>query len=448
MGIISEYYKPWEIIVVPIYLVVIFFISYRISQRKQVDNPYYKYFVPGLFFKIAGGLAFTAIYTFYYNGGDCHAYYQGARILNRLAAKDLGVYFSIIGGNTSLENWSFFDEKTGYPPSYLYTKGGAHFAVSRYLSPLLIPSFGSMLIATILINCMVFAGIWKFFKIICDYYPKNEKQIAFSVLFLPSLTFWAGGIMKDTFTYASTLYLTAATYQIFMSRKNVLSNIPGIILSIFLIVTLKPYIILALLPCLGLVIAINYVKEIPNRIVGVIVSPALIMGGLALGIYALSFLSPQMGTYSSVEGVITKAQINQQDLMREEQYGSNNFDIGTFEPTFTGLLKKMPQAVVAGLFRPFMWEARNPVMILSGLENTFILILSLLIIFKIRITKLIRLIIKEPYFLFAFTFSIIFAFSVGISTANFGALVRYKIPMMPFFVSALFILLTRVKEKT
>ncbi|NNF02533.1 MAG: hypothetical protein HKN22_07590 [Bacteroidia bacterium] len=40
---------------------------------------------------------------------------------------------------------------------------------------------------------------------------------------------------------------------------------------------------------------------------------------------------------------------------------------------------------------------------------------------------------------FCIIFSLFFAFSVGLSTSNFGSLVRYKIPLLPFFVAALFI---------
>ncbi len=37
-------------------------------------------------------------------------------------------------------------------------------------------------------------------------------------------------------------------------------------------------------------------------------------------------------------------------------------------------------------------------------------------------------------------FSIFLAFAIGISTSNFGSLVRYKIPAMPFYVASLFII--------
>jgi hypothetical protein len=70
----------------------------------------------------------------------------------------------------------------------------------------------------------------------------------------------------------------------------------------------------------------------------------------------------------------------------------------------------------------------------------------LFLLFRLHPGKLFRMIGSDHYLLFAFIFSLIFSFSVGISTANFGALVRYKIPALPFFVSALLILYSKYKE--
>lgn len=445
MDVVREYYMLWEFLAVPVYLISILFIAYRIAETRKQDYPYYRYYLPGLMVKILGGLLFTAIYTFYYHGGDCHAYYQGARSMNALAANEPAVYFSIMAGNTTPENWSYFTEHTGYPPSYLYVKGGAHFAVSRYISPLLLPALGSMIVATLLLNCILYIGIWKFFKVLCRRYPDSVKPLAYGVLFFPSVVFWAGGIMKDSFTYASALYLTAATYEIFIERRGVFGNIIGILISAFFIVTLKPYIIIALLPCLGLIISYNYVKSISNTIIRTIVAPVMIFGGIVAGVVILSLMGSQLGTYSSIDSVVTKAQVNQQDFMREEQYGSNNFNIGPLDPTPAGMARKFFPATIAGLFRPFIWEARNPVMIISALENLFLSGLLLFLLFKMNPFRFIRTVRTDHYLLFAFIFSIIFSFSVGISTANFGALVRYKIPALPFFVSALLVMYSKYK---
>lgn len=53
---------------------------------------------------------------------------------------------------------------------------------------------------------------------------------------------------------------------------------------------------------------------------------------------------------------------------------------------------------------------------------------------------MIPLMLKNHLLSFSLIFSLFFAFSVGISTSNFGSLVRYRIPVLPFFVACLFIM--------
>jgi hypothetical protein len=60
---------------------------------------------------------------------------------------------------------------------------------------------------------------------------------------------------------------------------------------------------------------------------------------------------------------------------------------------------------------------------------------------------LLRCISGIPLLLMAWTFAILFAFVVGVTTPNFGALVRFKIPLVPFFTGTLFIIQFLVKLK-
>jgi len=47
---------------------------------------------------------------------------------------------------------------------------------------------------------------------------------------------------------------------------------------------------------------------------------------------------------------------------------------------------------------------------------------------------------KDPTIQFCLIFSLVFAFAVGISSFNFGALSRYKIPCLPFYALALILI--------
>jgi hypothetical protein len=145
--------------------------------------------------------------------------------------------------------------------------------------------------------------------------------------------------------------------------------------------------------------------------------------------------------------MLEKAAITQQDLSRD-YYGENSFNIGTFEPTISGILEKAPIAINAGLFYPYIWKANNPVMFVAGLENLVLLMLSLYVllliiiaIFKIGPRYMMKKLFDHPLVIFSLSYAIPFAFMVGLTTANFGALVRYKIPLVPFYLASLFIII-------
>jgi hypothetical protein len=145
--------------------------------------------------------------------------------------------------------------------------------------------------------------------------------------------------------------------------------------------------------------------------------------------------------------MVEKAWVTQDDL-KQDYYGGNSFDIGGFDPTLGGMLSKAPKAVIAGLYRPFIWESKNVFMLISGIENLIFLLLTIYIILRTGPIKVIKQILNEPFLIFCLVFAIIMAFFIGLTTANFGALVRYKIPLIPFFLFGLLLIFQKRKENT
>jgi len=87
-------------------------------------------------------------------------------------------------------------------------------------------------------------------------------------------------------------------------------------------------------------------------------------------------------------------------------------------------------------------------MFISGLENSIFLFLSVYVVFlsfftwrKHGFNYMQKILFSDSFIVFSIVFSFIFSFFIGLSTANFGALVRYKIPLIPFFMSTLFIII-------
>jgi ABC-type sulfate transport system permease component len=109
------------------------------------------------------------------------------------------------------------------------------------------------------------------------------------------------------------------------------------------------------------------------------------------------------------------------------------------------MLSKFPAAVVVTLYRPFIWESRKVIILFSAMESMIFLYLTLLVFYRNGI-KTFRKIFSDPTLFFCLVLTLIFAFAVGISSYNFGALSRYKIPCMPFFGAFLVILLYKGRE--
>jgi hypothetical protein len=82
------------------------------------------------------------------------------------------------------------------------------------------------------------------------------------------------------------------------------------------------------------------------------------------------------------------------------------------------MAKLAPQAIATSLFRPFLWEARNPVMLLSALEATFFLAFTLRIFWRTGVFATLSIIGQTPVLLMSFIFSLVFAASVGITSST------------------------------
>ncbi|HET6767042.1 MAG TPA: hypothetical protein VFH08_06580, partial [Chitinophagaceae bacterium] len=120
---------------------------------------------------------------------------------------------------------------------------------------------------------------------------------------------------------------------------------------------------------------------------------------------------------------------------------------GDMDPTLFGMLEKAPAGINVTLFRPYPWEARKPIIMISALEALFFLGFSIAVVFRNNPIRVVGRILADETLQFCLLFTLVFAFAVGISTSNFGSLVRYKIPCLPFYAALLFIIFNPPKAE-
>ncbi len=277
------------------------------------------------------------------------------------------------------------------------------------------------------------------YLVFCEEYPSLKKELAIAILFIPSVIFWGSGIMKDTYTFTAVCWMTTAVYGLVLKRRNIVWNLIYAIFSAYVMISMKPYIFVALLPGCLIWIVFNRIQTIENQAMRIMAAPIIMMIGFigAAGIFSQA--SSNLGDYGSVDSIMDRAIATQEDL-RREAYAGNSFDIGTIDPSVTGMLSKAPVAVFAGLFFPTLIQVRNPMMLVSAIENTALMLFLIYMLFAIGPLSFIRHIFSNPMILFSFIFAIFFSFAVGLTTSNFGSLVRYKIPALPFFLASLYMI--------
>jgi hypothetical protein len=437
------YIYLWEWLGLPFYLFAIIFIGGIYQRRKIKENDIYEYYSKGLFIKLIGGIGFALIYFYYYLGGDTTSYYESALTMKNLMFHSFPGFLHNEFGSASPENLALFTSKTGFPLKYMYYDPQT-FMVIKLITPILLFSFGGYLLTTLLVSWISYAGIWRLFIVFNSYYPHLKKYFFIAIICFPSVIFWGSGILKDTITLSASGWAVFSIYNAFILKKQRFKYITILFIALYLIISIKPYTFMALLPGSLIWIFSHRIYRIRNTLLRFLVAPFICVLCIAGGYFLLDSLKGYMGKFS-IDKVAVTAAVTENDL-KQDYYGGHSFDIGTFENTPAGYLKVFPKALTAGVLRPFLWEAANSVMVLSGLENTFILILVILMFRRTGPLTLLKRVLSEPLLFFAFSFSIFFSFAVGLTTSNFGALVRFKIAYLPFLVSSLFILSVKNKE--
>lgn len=304
--------------------------------------------------------------------------------------------------------------------------------------PICLIACKSFIVTSMLLSSLSFIGLWKLYEVFIDQFPQLTREFAWSIFFVPSVFFWGSGILKDTYTFSAIGFYVYGLYNYQILKRRNIQYLLAMIGAVIIFIYIKPYFFFALLPGSLIWIFFNRIKNIKNQVLAAMIIPVLMLSALGVVLFVLSNFGQYLGEYS-LDNVLNKAVKTQQDLIRE-QYGGNSYNIGEFDPTVQGILAKAPAALNLALFRPFIWDARNPVMLLSGLENFFMLAFSLYILFKVKISTLLKSFFGHPLLIFSMLFAIFFAFSVGLTTANYGALARLKIPCIPFYMCSLFIL--------
>lgn len=418
----------------PFYLVVIYLIAIIFRERRYpVGHPWRKYFLPGLTVKICGAIFIGLIYQYYYGGGDTSNYFEHAQVVNGSFDESIGKWFNLV---FALPKW-YDSEYTDYISRLLpWYESPAEYTVVVITALLGILTFTTYLPIAVIFGVISFTGMWALFRTFALKYPAYLKYIAICTLYIPSTIMWGSGIFKDTICMFGLGWMTYGAFRILIHRDFSPRNIILTIISFYLVAVIKVYILLAFLPALALWILFTYSHSIQNGSLRFFVKTFIILISVGGFLYFSDKFSQSLGRYS-LQNVAKTSYVTRTYINQVSGDAGSGYTLGEFDPSFTGMLKKFPFAVNVSLFRPYIWETKKPIQLLNAIEALIFLWVTIKVLISVGLVRTWKTIKADPTIQFCLIFTIVFAFAVGISSYNFGALSRYRIPCLPFYGLAL-----------
>ncbi len=428
-----------EIILFPLY-VFIFHLIFSV-RRKRLNNPILqKYHKHGFWIKVISCFAFT-IFCLYLSPGDSTTLYfpEGIHMFD-LILKDPINNFHIL----FIPGSSYDENLLKNPDNIGYFISDSNFLITKLVAVISFFTFGKYLLINLFFSMIAYSGVWRLYKFFYEHYPYLHKKLAIAIIYLPTLAFWSSGILKDPICIGMLGWMTYALYNIFEKKQQLYKNILVALISAVILYIVKVYIIISYLPFYLLYLLLSNINLIKNKTSKIAFGVLIILLGV-YGLFALADkLKEELGFFA-LDKITASVKKQQTIFMNIADGAESSFSLGVeYDGSLKSLVKMMPAAIGATFFRPFLWESKKLSTLLSSVESLALMLLTIYTLLKVGPLKFIQSILTNAMIFFCFFYSFLFGLFIGATTLNFGTLVRYKIPCLPFYIIAIFLIVDNV----
>ncbi|MFK7951478.1 MAG: hypothetical protein AB8B73_01430 [Ekhidna sp.] len=381
-----------------IHILVLGALSYLFYQRQHNELSLQLYGA-ALALKLSAGIILGLIFFYHYGSGDTIAFFEKATQLSNLSISD---HLSSLIADGSYAT-------TNHPRDLFFVK---------IISVITRLNGGSYWITSLYLSFISFVASWYFVVTMCTIFPRIRSVVILSFLFIPSVIFWSSGVLKDTISFAALIFLVAITVKmIYISRRSPLDIFLGL-LSLILLLQLKHYLFITYILFAGMSISLHFLAVIKNKMKWI---AALVISIVVIG--STQYIHPYLKWERMPQTIV---EINTTIADNYTEYDQPNISL---DPTWSSIIKASPEALHTGLVRPSILDQTALFGWVHKIENlllTILMVLSLLLWLKEK-PKL-----NKTLLIPALLSICLLATMLGLTTPNFGTLVRYKNAFMPF----------------
>ncbi|MEP6594835.1 MAG: hypothetical protein ABJA71_02765 [Ginsengibacter sp.] len=418
------------------YIVIFFLIARRFAKKNSKTPKEFYWLLINWWIKIIAGILYAWMIVYYYGYGDPIGYKDRSDVLLNGILKDWENIKYIF---LPVESFRDYLSDLGYTTFQLDYYTESNFMISRVSCITAFFTFNRFLIISFIFTNIAYYGFVIIYttskKIIHGY----NKALAIGCLFIPSCVFWSSGLAKESICMIALGIMFSCAVTLFFQKKISIKTTLKLIFFSYVLYLVKDYIFFCFLLAFSFWVFYNLVKQVMATSILIKIILGLFIIIMTAGIAYLLADSMANIISNNIADIIT-SHINLYENEAARQYGKSLIEVKDIDVSSVGgILKFIPQGLVNVFFRPFPWEISNVLMIFTALENLFFTFLFIKVLIKSRLFTA-KLFINKNYQVFAILFSISLAIVVGISTFNFGTMVRYKMPFLPFWASFLLII--------
>jgi hypothetical protein len=373
--------------------------------------------------KVGCGLLVYVIYAFYYGNrleSDTFKYFDDSFYLyEALFTKPLDFFKMLFGIQCEGDYFdtNYYDKMNNWYRVYENSLYNDNRLIIRVNAVLRIFSFGNYHVHSIILNFIAFIGsigLARFFM----HFVQSKWKVYIAVFLVPSVVFWSSGILKESLLIFAMGMFCFYIFRLAIERKG--NYLLYLFLPFSLLVLLKFYVFVAFFPAI-----LGWYFSQTTKLKWL--AYPLVFGVLTIIAVILGMSNP---AYDFIAILVRK----QHDFINMSIAFAVNSAIHMdfLEENLFSLLAAVPMGIVNSLTRPWPNEIKNFLFVPAVVEN---ILLSFAIIFALFQKKK-STISSFNFIVFCFLFTFLLYAIIGISTPILGALVRYKIPAMPFLTIA------------
>jgi hypothetical protein len=409
--------------------IYIAFFSWLILQLRffKVEGISPWIFVGIFFIKLLSALVLTLIYTYYYTDrttADIFKYFDDAKVIFSALHKNPVDYLKMISGigadSANLKH--YYLECNFWYKEFNYMLYNDNRTIIRFNAIIMLFSFGKFFVHNVFMSFLSLIGLMGIYRVFVSQFVSKKWELLVAIFLLPSVLLWTSGTLKEGLVmFAFGLFFYSFWY--ILNHRFILKHLLICFSMLFILSLAKFYVILCAVPSI-LFLLIKQFSKFKSSILILLFSFGICFTGLFVGrIIGGSLDVINTLTYKHNDFVTFSLSL--------DKVGSL-MDTSLLKPTLVDFAKHIPDALYKSLFKPFPWDIKNVMSILPAFENSILLLLILLVFIKRN-----KPIVSKDLLLFSFCFVLCLNILNGLIVPVFGALVRYKVPALPFLFASL-----------